>query len=53
MLPSPVTMEVKPPPRYNIKNQVIVGYNKKPGRNQVRRIASTGEFRSDEKNNAT
>jgi hypothetical protein len=39
-----ISMRIKPPPRYNIRNQAESQHVKGSGRRQVRRFASKGEF---------
>jgi Ulp1 protease family, C-terminal catalytic domain/MULE transposase domain len=44
MIPSVLAMKIMPAPRYNIKNQAESLHVKGPGRRQIRRFASIGEF---------
>jgi hypothetical protein len=44
ILPPPLTMQVEPPPCYNMKNKEVYEFLQGPGRRRIRRYASTGEF---------
>jgi hypothetical protein len=46
-LPLTLEMQIMPSPLYIIKIQAVLGFTKKPGRNQVCRFVLKGEFRGD------